>query len=69
MLFLSDLAPESAAYYGNRAACHMMLSQHSKALDDAKLSVQLDASFVKGYIRITKCCISLGDIVSAKQVS
>ncbi len=45
----------------------MMLSQYAQALDDAKTSVGLDASFVKGYIRIAKCCLTLGDAVSAGQ--
>ena len=63
-----DLCPECPAYYGNRAACHMMLSQHSKALEDAKKAVNLDSNFVKGYVRIAKCCVALGEIPSAKQV-
>ena len=45
----------------------MMLSQFAQALEDAKCSVQLDGTFVKGYIRVSKCCIALGDAVSAQQ--
>ena len=45
----------------------MMLSEFSQALQDAKCSVQLDQSFVKGYVRVAKCCVALGDIVSAQQ--
>ena len=63
-----DLCPECPAYYGNRSACHMMLSQYQKALDDAKTAVNLDSNFVKGYVRIAKCCVALGEIPSAKQV-
>lgn len=44
----------------------MMLSQYSKALEDARTSVQIDANFVKGYIRIAKCCMTLGDVGGAK---
>jgi len=62
-----DLCPECPAYYGNRSACHMMLSQYQKALDDAKTAVNLDSNFVKGYVRIAKCCVALGEIPSAKQ--
>merc|ERR1712018_566975 len=62
-----ELCPENPAYYGNRAACHMMLSQYTKALDDAKTAVGLDSNFVKGYVRIAKCCIALGETSSAKQ--
>jgi len=60
------LCPGTAAFYGNRSACHMMLSQFTQALEDAKNAVQLDTDFVKGYIRVAKCCISLGDVRSAE---
>ena len=45
----------------------MMLSQFTQALADAKCSVQLDANFVKGYVRVSKCCVALGDAISAQQ--
>ena len=45
----------------------MMLAQYGWALDDAKMSVQLDQMFTKGYIRVAKCCIATGDIASARQ--
>lgn len=45
----------------------MMLSQFSQALADAKSAVAMDKDFVKGYVRVAKCCISLGDIISAEQ--
>ena len=63
----SGLDPECPAYYGNRSACHMMLSQYQQALEDARASVSLDSAFVKGYIRIAKCCLTLGDAASAGQ--
>jgi len=62
-----ELCPECPAFYGNRSACHMMLSQFTQALADAKCSVQLDASFVKGYVRVSKCHVALGDAISAQQ--
>lgn len=43
-----NLCPETAAYYGNRAACYIMLNRYTEALNDARKSVQLDQSFVKG---------------------
>jgi DnaJ family protein C protein 7 len=64
---LSDLCPETPAFYGNRAACYMMLAQYGRALEDAKTSVQLDPGFTKGYIRVAKCCIATGDVASARQ--
>ena len=45
----------------------MMLSQYTQALEDARASVSLDAAFVKGYVRIAKCCLTLGDAASAGQ--
>ena len=63
-----ELCPENPAYYGNRSACHMMLAQYTKALEDAKTAVSLDSKFVKGFVRIAKCCIALGETPSAKQV-
>lgn len=37
------------------------------ALEDSRRSVQLDPDFVKGYIRILKCSIALGDVMAAGQ--
>ena len=46
----------------------MMLGQFVQALEDAKTSVQLEPNFVKGYIRVAKCCVALGEIHAARQV-
>lgn len=61
-----ELCPDSASYYGNRAACYIMLNQYQEALEDSRKSVQLDPNFVKGYIRILKCGIALGDLMTAE---
>ncbi|KAL3281185.1 hypothetical protein HHI36_004402 [Cryptolaemus montrouzieri] len=61
-----SLCPETAAYYGNRSACLMMLNRFRDALEDARKAVQLDPTFVKGYVRIAKCAIALGDLVTAE---
>lgn len=61
-----ELCPETAAYYGNRAACYIMLNRYNDALDDSRKSVQLDPSFIKGFIRILKCSIALGDVMTAE---
>ena len=39
-----------------------------QALEDAKTAVRIDSNFVKGFVRISKCCVALGDTTSAKQV-
>lgn len=62
-----NLCPNIASYYGNRAACFMMIGDCIAALADARKSVQLDEKFEKGYVRMAKCLILLGDIVGAEQ--
>lgn len=61
------LCPDTASFYGNRAACHMMLGNYKSALNDSRQAIALDDKFEKGYVRITKCCLALGDIVGAEQ--
>lgn len=61
------ICPETPAYYGNRAACHMMLADYKAALEDSRRAVQIDNTFEKGYMRIAKCCVALGDTVAAEQ--
>merc|ERR1712223_1393799 len=62
-----SLCPGCPAFYGNRAACHMMLGQFVQALEDARTSVQLDPHFVKGYVRVAKWCVALGELQGARQ--
>jgi len=62
-----DLCPQCAAFYGNRSACYMMLGQPKQALEDARTSTTIDPSFVKGWARVAKCCVMLGDVVTARQ--
>jgi DnaJ family protein C protein 7 len=57
--------PEIVAYYCNRAACRMMMGSYQDALEDARESTRLDSSFAKGYVRIAKCCLALGDTATA----
>lgn len=61
-----NLCPDNAAYYGNRSACLMMMGDYKGALKDSRDAVQIDDKFAKGYDRIIKCCLSLGDIVGAE---
>lgn len=44
---ISELCPESPSYYGNRAACYMMLSKYKEALEDSRKAVSLDSMFTK----------------------
>lgn len=61
-----ELCPDTASYYGNRSACYMMLNNFRSALEDARKAVQLDPTFVKGYVRCLKCAIALGDLTTAE---
>jgi len=61
------LCPESSAFYGNRAACNMMLGDYKAALKDSRQAISIDDRFEKGYVRMAKCCLALGDIVGAEQ--
>ncbi|XP_056640440.1 dnaJ homolog subfamily C member 7 [Diorhabda sublineata] len=60
------LCPNTAAYYGNRAACYMMLNRFIEALEDVRRCVQLDPKFVKGYVRMAKCSLAMGDLKTAE---
>lgn len=62
-----NLCPESPAFYGNRSACYMMMGDYKAALKDSRDAVTLDEKFEKGFDRIVKCCLALGDIVAAEQ--
>ena len=44
-----------------------MLGQPRQALEDARTSTNLDPDFTKGWTRVARCCVMLGDTVSAKQ--
>lgn len=44
----------------------MMLNNFRSALEDARKAVQLDPTFVKGYVRCLKCAIALGDLTTAE---
>lgn len=60
---LIELCPDNAIYYGNRAACYMMLGKYHDALVNAKKSMQLDPKLTKAYVRVIKCSLILGDII------
>jgi DnaJ family protein C protein 7 len=60
-----ELCPKCAAYYGNRSAAYMMLSKYMLALEDARMSTQIDPQFTKGYLREAKCHLAMGEIATA----
>lgn len=44
-----------------------MMGDYKGALKDSRDAIQIDDKFAKGYDRVIKCCLSLGDIVGAEQ--
>lgn len=54
-----------AAYYGNRAQCHLRLNNFSEALADSVKSTEIDAKFGKGWIRAGVCHVRLGNFDDA----
>lgn len=40
-----------AVLYSNRSACYIQLENYKDALEDAKLAVETDALYEKGYFR------------------
>ncbi|XP_052898822.1 dnaJ homolog subfamily C member 7 isoform X3 [Anopheles moucheti] len=61
------LSPETVAYYGNRSACYMMLGDYRSALNDVKTAISIDEKYEKGYIRMAKCSLMLGDVIGTEQ--
>jgi len=62
-----NLLPDKAAYYGNRAAAYMMISNYTNALEDSVKSVEMDPTFFKGGLRMIKCYIALGNLTAASR--
>lgn len=44
-----------------------MLENYEAALEDSRRAVLIDNTFEKGYLRIAKCCIALGEVENAEQ--
>ena len=62
-----ELFPKSAAFYSNRSACYLMLQDPRKAMEDALTSTNLDQTFEKGWARLARCSIIVGDTATARQ--
>ncbi|KAL6062618.1 DnaJ subfamily C member 7 [Balamuthia mandrillaris] len=61
-----EFSPDTAAYYGNRAAAYIMEGDWRAALDDSLVTTAKDPSFTKGYLRAGKCYLRLGDFTRSK---
>lgn len=58
---ISELVPNEASYYGNRAACYMMMKRYQEALSDSQNSLKIDSSYEKVITTISELfCIFIG---------
>lgn len=62
-----EICPQMISVYGNRSAVYLMLGQPKLALEDAKTAISLDSNFIKGWNRVARCSVLLGDILAAKR--
>lgn len=62
------LDPMSPIYLGNRSAVYMALEKFNLSLTDSAESIKLDPTYTKGYSRLIKCNIALGNLGAAKSV-
>lgn len=49
-MVILEMCSDEPRYYGNRAACYMMLGLYRNALVDAKKCIELDPMFLKVHI-------------------
>ena len=64
---IAEICPQIISVYGNRSAVYLMLGQPKLALEDAKTAISLDPNFIKGWNRVARCSVLLGDILAAKR--
>lgn len=58
------LNPDKVAYYGNRAAAALKIRGQShlrQAVDDCKIAVALDPTYIKGYVRSAEVHFLMGE--------
>ncbi|KAI7830097.1 Serine/threonine-protein phosphatase 5 [Kickxella alabastrina] len=58
--------PSVAAFYTNRAQCHLFTEAYGAAKEDAEKAISLDAKFTKGYFRKAAACMAMGDLKEAR---
>jgi DnaJ family protein C protein 7 len=59
------MLPTEAAFYTNRAIAYMKLNNFDAAKRDCQQALNVNPQFGKGYNRLSKCYIGLGDLVAA----
>jgi len=63
-----DTLPTEPAFFTNRSACYMMLRKYKEAQADARAALQIDPNFEKGFLRLIRSTLALGDIVGTEGV-
>lgn len=58
---------DKAKLHANRAASLMMTMQMSEAQRECKVSIEIDPSYTRAYLRLGRIQVMLGDIVEAKR--
>ena len=61
--------PDNVLILGNRCACYLALKKYDLAIKDAEKSINLDKSFIKGYYRLSKALIGIGNHERATQTT
>ena len=61
------LMPKEHKYYGNRAAASLMLGLYERVVKDCEIAVGLNENFLKGYLRLAKAYLSLGNFDKAEE--
>jgi tetratricopeptide (TPR) repeat protein len=58
-----------SAYYGNRAACYLMIQEHTKAIDDCLAGLKLDPGNTKLATRCVTAYVALGKFDEAVAIA
>lgn len=60
------ILPKAAPYFSNRAMCHLKMENYGLALEDAKIAIHCDPTFVKGYYREGSAYLALSKLTDAR---
>lgn len=61
-----ETSPNTAAFYGNRAAAFIMLKKYADAAEDCRQAIRTDEKFAKAYARGVQALVQLGQLREAK---
>lgn len=71
-----ELNPNEFAYYGNRSACNLSLQlyllphscRYEECIRDCEMALSLNGKFSKGYARLAKSYLALGNYERAREL-